>query len=191
MSLPPTANGVESLTAVEGIRIVDTGGNRFTVGLNVIREIYRQSDIFNTVLPPGISNYAFGPLIEFNYSGLYLVTAAMSLDGSGEIVAGPDDRIVFGLQDYEGNIVVSIPMKVYNRPADDPVPQLTTFSVVVVIDRNFVYQPIIQAYNVSGQLDAPSGGIALNMAPLTSTGGGVGGLQLANNVNGKVTLTPM
>lgn len=191
MALVPASNGVESIAAAEGIRIVDTGGNRFTVGLNVTQEIFRDADIFDTVLPAGISNFVFGPLIEFNYSGPYLVTVAMRLDGSGEIIAGPDDRIVFALQDYAGNLVISVPMKVYNRAPADAVPQLTSLSVVVAINRNFVYQPIIQAYNVSGQLDAPIGNIAFNMGPLTSIGGGVGGRQLLNNVNGKVTLTRM
>ena len=169
MALVPAANGVESIAAAEGIRIVDTGGNRFTIGLNVVQELSNQGDIFDAILPPGLTQFNFGAPIELNYAGPYLVTVALSLgSAAGEITAGPDDRIVFGIQNPAGAKLISVPMKVYNRAAADPVSQLTSLSVVIGVDTDTLYQPVVQAYNVSGGLDAPNGLIAFNMAPLTS-----------------------
>jgi hypothetical protein len=170
MALVPAANGVESISAAEGIRVTDIGANRFSIGLQVEPEVTLTSDLPAPPYANGLSQYNMGPAFSLQYQGIYLLTiAGIFGTEAGAIVAGPDDRLVVSLANEAGNKLVSVPIKVYNRDVADEVTQLSSATVMVGVDADSDVQAILQIYNVSNTLTMPASIISFNMIPLASS----------------------
>ena len=164
-------NGVESITAAEGIRVVDTGGNRYTVGLNVLGEIQFETDVLGGVWPAGISELNLGEPQQLQFNGPYLVNVRMSAGSvlAGPMVAGPEDRIAVVLT-QDDNMVLSVPMKIYSGVAPDE-PQRMGIASVLMTQDEAAYQFTLQVYNISGTFEPRGIQITLQFIPLTSVQG--------------------
>ena len=171
MALVPVANGVDNVVAAEGIRVVDTGGNLFKIGLNVGTELTLVGDLLAGAIAPGLLQQNLGDAFNPTYEGEYIVRVRCFLGlGPGAIVAGPDDRFCILLQEVvSGDIVSSVQIPIYNRAAGDAVPQL--FNAIAKADISYAnqYQAILSMYNPSGTLSIPAGELAFSLSPLCST----------------------
>jgi hypothetical protein len=171
MALVPAANGVESIAAAQGIRIVDTGANRFTVGLNARLEFGVMSDMLEGPWPAGFTEVILGEPQQFGFNGIYLVQikTLAGLTIPGDIVAGPDDRIVAVLK-RDDRVVLIVPMKIYNGVAVTH-PQRQGVASMLATQDGAVYEVAIQVYNESGTFEPRGIQMSMEFIPLTSVQG--------------------
>jgi hypothetical protein len=172
MALVPAANGVEAVIAAEGIRIVDTGGNRFRIGIDVQQEIATQSAVFVGPWPVGYSEQTITGDISLDYSGLYLFLTTLSAGlNVGPIVAGPDDRFCVSVKNMTDDTIeagTQAVIKIYNRdPALNEVQAADSLGLFDA-DPEAVYRVLLQVYNVSGTLDTNGLQIRNLFTPLSS-----------------------
>lgn len=172
MALVPNANGVEVIRAAEGISIVDIGANRFTVGLQIRNERIFSNSLDASAPPPGLTQFAIGPpSFSTIYEGPYILTLGVKVgQGAGAIVAGPDDRFVFLLRNLADNAtLISVPIPIYNRAAEDVQSQGTSASPIVSLTFAENYYAMLLQYNTSGTLSYTQSVVAFTLTPLCST----------------------
>lgn len=173
MALVPAANGVESIAAAQGIQIVDTGANRFTVGLDVDWESGLTTQIPDGDILGGITTTLIAGNTPLDYTGPYIFTVRyVAGAGPGAIVAGPDDRLVVEVTESDtGTSVLDIPIPIYNRSLADVIPQTFSGMAMLTTRPDITYNVYLIYYNVSNTMVIPTAAISFRMYSLTSLRG--------------------
>lgn len=163
MALVPAANGVESIAALEGIRIVDIGGNRFTIGLNMDFEIDKASPPLVAPWPNGYIGRFFGSQFNLQYSGLYIFSVHIEIPNAA--VAGINDHLIVGFRDLTTGLTGGlIPIPIYTQAQS----QVVRLCAIADIDNvGHDYRMLVEGFNLSNTLSTPNIVVRASLLPLT------------------------